>query len=89
MISIIGIGNAASKIAEKFKEQKNYNVYLLGSDYENSKNSLKLKTYENPEDYEKNIPNLKSLFKEINQEVQVFITGSSYSSNYVLEYWNR
>ncbi len=28
MISIIGLGNAASKIAEKFKETKNYNVYV-------------------------------------------------------------
>ena len=78
MISIIGIGNAASKVAEKFKEQKNYNVYLLGSSYENSKNSFKLTTYENPEDYEKNIPNVKSFFKDIKQDVQVFVTGSNY-----------
>jgi hypothetical protein len=84
MISIIGIGNAASKIAEKFKEQKNYNVYLLGSNYKNSKNSFKLEAHENPEDYENNIPNMKSFFKDIKQDVQVFVTGSSYSSNYVL-----
>ena len=85
MISIIGIGNAASKIAEKFEsQQSNYDVYLLGSKYENSKNSFKLESFENPEDYEKNVPNLKSFFKNIKDDVQVFIMGSSYSSNYVL-----
>ena len=85
MISIIGIGNAASKIAEKFESQQgNYDVYLLGSKYENSKNSFKLESFENPEDYEKNVPNLKSFFKNIKDDVQVFIMGSSYSSNYVL-----
>ena len=66
MISIIGIGNAASKIAEKFESQQgNYDVYLLGSKYENSKNSFKLESFENPEEYEKNVPNLKSFFKNI------------------------
>jgi hypothetical protein len=85
MISIIGIGNAASKIAEKFESQQgNYDVYLLGSKYENSKNSFKLESFENPEEYEKNVPNLKSFFKNIKDDVQVFIMGSSYSSNYVL-----
>ena len=84
MISIIGIGNSASRIAEKFKLQNNYEIYLLGSDYENSKNSFNLKAFENPEEYEKNIPNLKSFLKNANQDVQVFITGSSYSSNYAL-----
>ncbi len=84
MISIVGIGNASSKIASKFKSQNNYDVYLLGSNYENSKNSFKLQSFDNPEDYEKNIPDLKSFFKDMKGDVQVFITGSSYSSNYAL-----
>ena len=44
MISIIGIGNAGSKIAEKFSQTKNYNVYLMNSNIErNSKYKFKLK----------------------------------------------
>ena len=85
MISIVGIGNAASKIAKKFQSQNNnYNVYLLGSDMDNSEKSFKLKHFENPEDYENNIPNLKNFFKDIDENVQVFIVGSSFSSNYSL-----
>tara|TARA_R110002124_G_scaffold180161_3_gene347630 strand:+ start:341 stop:1201 length:861 start_codon:yes stop_codon:yes gene_type:complete len=84
MISVIGIGTAASKIAEKFKSQSNYDVYRLCGNCENSKNSFNLKTFEEPEEYEKNIPNLKSFFKDVKEDVQVFITGSSYSSNYAL-----
>ena len=29
MISVVGLGNAASKIAEKFKDSHNYNVYVM------------------------------------------------------------
>ena len=84
MISIIGVGNAASKIAEKFKSQNNYDVYLLGSNYENTEKSFKLNSYEKPEQYEQNIPDLGSFFKDVKGAVQVFVMGSSYSSNYVL-----
>lgn len=85
MISIVGIGNAASSIAEKFKEQKNYNVFLLNSGVKrNSKYNHKLTAFENPEDYEKNIPDLRKFFKDLDDVVQVFIVGSSFSSNYAL-----
>ena len=44
MISIVGLGTAASKIAEKFKQTKNYNVFMLNSDVaRNSKYKFKLK----------------------------------------------
>ena len=63
MISIVGLGNAASKIAEKFKQTSNYNVYFLNSSVErNSKYKFKLKSYETAEEYEENIPNLKKFF---------------------------
>ena len=85
MISVIGIGNAACNIVEKFKSQpNNYDIYCLGSKRENSKNSFKLESYEDPEDYEKNTPKLKTFFKGIQDSVQVFIVGSSFSSNYTL-----
>ncbi len=85
MISIIGIGNAASAIAENFKSQKNnYKVYQLSSNQKNTKHTRKLKIYENPEDYEANIPDLAKFFQEVTDDVQVFIVGSSFSSNYAL-----
>ena len=85
MISIVGIGNAASSIVENFKTQKNnYKVYQLGSNQKNTKYTKKLKNFDNPEDYEKNIPNLSKFFCDINENVQVFVVGSSYSSNYTL-----
>ena len=85
MISIIGIGNAAAAIAENFKSQKNnYKVYQLSSNQKNTKHTRKLKIYENPEDYEANIPDLAKFFQEVTDDVQVFIVGSSFSSNYAL-----
>ena len=85
MISIIGLGNAASSIAERFKSIKNYKVYLLNSKIErHSKYKRKLQVFDTPEEYEKKIPNLKKFFAEITDRVQVFIVGSSMSSNYSL-----
>tara|TARA_Y100001973_G_scaffold105905_1_gene180911 strand:- start:2047 stop:2907 length:861 start_codon:yes stop_codon:yes gene_type:complete len=85
MISIVGIGNAASSIVENFKTQKNnYKVYQLGSNQKNTKYTKKLKHFKNPEDYEENIPDLSKFFGDINENIQVFVVGSSYSSNYTL-----
>ena len=66
MISVVGLGNAASKIAEKFKQTKNYNVYLMNDGVQrNSKYKRKLKSYETAEEYENNIPNVKSSLKKL------------------------
>ena len=85
MISIIGIGNPASKIAALFKETSNYDVFCLNSSVKkSSKRNFRLKNYEDPEDYEKNIPNLKKFFADVQDTVQVIVVGASYSSNYTL-----
>ena len=85
MISIVGLGNAASAIAEKFADTSNYNVYLMNNKVSrSSKYKLKLKTYERPEEYEENTPNVKKFFKDLDDHVQFIIVGSSYSSNYSL-----
>lgn len=85
MISIIALGNAASQIATRFKKTKNYNVYMLNSSIErNSKYKFKLNAYATPEEYEENIPNLQKFFASVDNKVQFFIMGSSYSSNYAL-----
>jgi hypothetical protein len=85
VISIVGLGNAASRIAEKFRQTKNYNVYAMNDGVQrNSKYKLRIKSYDTAEEYENNIPNTKGFFKEIDDHVQFFIVGSSFSSSYTL-----
>ena len=76
MISIIGIGNAASAIAEKFSSIENYDIFLLNSKvFKNTKKEFKIKNYNSAEEYEENIPDLKNFFSGVKDRVQVFITG--------------
>ena len=85
MISIVGIGTGASRIAEKFADVKQYDVYKLNDAVEeNTKNDFNIPSFKTPEEYEKNIPDLKAFFKNLKEHVQVFIIGTTYSSNYSL-----
>mgnify|MGYP003971177731 CR=1 FL=1 len=85
MISIVGIGTGASAIVKKFSEVSQYDIFMLNDGVEkNSKTEFKLKKFETPEEYEANIPNVKKFFKDLREHVQVFIVGTSYSSNYSL-----
>ena len=67
MISVVGLGNAASAIAEKFSTSPNYNVFLLGSKVAEGKNNFVLESFQNPEEYEKNIPDLSKLSTLVSQ----------------------
>ena len=49
-----------------------------------SKRKHKLNVYENPEEYEQNIPDLTSFFADLKDRVQVFVAGASLSSIYSL-----
>ena len=85
MISVIGLGNAGSRIAQKFSSMPQYNVYCLNNTVKrSSKYKFKLKSYETPEEYEKNIPDVRKFFKEVDDRIQFFVVGASLSSNYVL-----
>ena len=85
MISIVGLGNAASSIAELFADIKQYKVFKLNSKVEkNTKYKYKLKSFETPEEYENNIPNLENFFSSVTDRVQFIIVGGSFSSNYSL-----
>ena len=85
MISIIGIGNAASAIARKFADLPQYEVYTMNSKVEkNSKTEFKLEAHNTPEEYEKNAPQVKKFLKNLQDQVQVFVVGSSLSSIYTL-----
>jgi hypothetical protein len=85
MISVIGIGNAASDIARKFAHIENYSVYELNDKVKcNTKNKFKLETFADPEKYEQSIPDLSDFFSDVRERTQVFVMGSSMSSNYAL-----
>lgn len=85
MISIVGIGTGASAVARKFGDITQYDVYELNNEIErNSKRKRKLKKFDSPEEYEKSVPDLKTFFKDLKDTVQVFIIGTTYSSNYSL-----
>jgi hypothetical protein len=85
MISIVGLGNGASAIVEKFKDIPQYQIYVLNDKVEkNTSHAYNIPSFETPEEYEEKIPKLKKFFKTTNDRVQVFIMGSSLSSNYSL-----
>ena len=85
MISIIGLGNAASAIADLFADIKQYKVFKLNSKIEkNTKYNFKLKKFDNPEEYETNIPNVKKFLEPADEHIQFFVVGGSFSSNYTL-----
>ena len=85
MISIVGLGTAASRIAEKFAVLPQYNVYCLNNSVKRtSKFKFKLKTYETPEEHENNVPDVRKFFKDADERIQFFVMGASLSSNYSL-----
>ena len=66
MISLVGIGNGASAIVQKFEEIPQYQTYALNSSVEKTAgNAYKLVHFEDPEEYEKNVPKLKKFFKKL------------------------
>ena len=85
MISIVGLGNAATAIVEKFKEVPQYSVYVMNDKVaRNSKYKFKLKAHAHPELYEKHLPDVAKFFATTEDHIQFFIVGGSYSSNYSL-----
>ncbi len=85
MISIIGVGNGGSAIAEKFSAVPQYNVYLMNNKItRNSKYKFKLASYEAPEEYEANIPDVTKFFENLDETIQIFVVGSASTTNYIL-----
>ena len=84
MISIIGFGSCGNNIASLFEGQKKYKTFYFSRNIEEDKKHIKLPYHSamKREECEKNIPNIKHL--DIDNNVQVFLSGTSFSSNYVL-----
>ena len=86
MISLIGIGEAGCNMVSLFENHKEYNCFLFSSEQENTKYTRKLPRVAKAEDCEGKAPKLSSYkTKEaIQNRVQVFLCGSSFSANYTL-----
>jgi hypothetical protein len=84
MISLIGIGEAGCNVVSLFENHKEYNCFLFSPDQENTKYTRKLPKVAKEEDCEGEAPKLSSYkTKEaIQDRVQVFLCGSSFSANY-------
>ena len=86
MISLIGIGDAGCNVVSLFENHKEYNCFLFSEGQENTKYTRKLPKVEKAEDCEGKAPKLSSYKTEeaIQDRVQVFLCGSSFSANYTL-----
>ena len=86
MISLIGIGEAGCNVVSLFKDHKEYNCFLFSEGQQNTKYTRNLPKVTKAEDCEGEAPKLSSYkTKEaIQDRVQVFLCGSSFSANYVL-----
>ena len=86
MISLIGIGEAGCNMVSLFENHKEYNCFLFSPEQENTKYTRKLPRVAKAEDCEGEAPKLSSYkTKEaIQNRVQVFLCGSSFSANYTL-----
>ena len=86
MISLIGIGEAGCNVVSLFENHKEYNCFLFSEGQENTKYTRKLSKVAKAEDCEGKAPKLSSYKTEeaIQDRVQVFLCGSSFSANYTL-----
>ena len=85
MISVIGLGTGASKIVSKFEEMPQYQTYQMNDQVERTtKFKYRLKRYETPEEYENNVPDVTKFFKNVEDRIQFYVVGATYSSNYTL-----
>lgn len=69
MITAIGLGNTGTKIVEKLKQYNQYNIISIDSGKE-------IKEYSTPEEYESKCPSFKKLFKNVDNDVYLFLSAS-------------
>lgn len=69
MISLIGLGNTGSSLVKMLEKFEQYEVITIDSGKE-------VKEYSSPEEYEQNCPTFKKLFKNLGQEIYLFVSAS-------------
>tara|TARA_R110000824_G_scaffold79224_7_gene199640 strand:- start:873 stop:1706 length:834 start_codon:yes stop_codon:yes gene_type:complete len=76
MDSIIGLGAAGCRIAEKFSQYPQYDVYKMDVGLKRTPRTYGIKKAKTPEEFEESIGSLKRFFKPLGGEV-LFIVGAS------------
>lgn len=84
MISVIGLGELGTQIADKFSQYPQYQIYKIGHDLPKGKRNKNLKKYDSPEEYEKKCPSMKTYFKDVADEVLLVCDGSEYITSSAL-----
>ena len=77
MDSIIGIGGVGCRIAKKFEEYSQYNVYLVDDEEWEGKKTLALPKHSKVEDYERKCPSVKRFFTKLTEDSLVIVSGAS------------
>ena len=81
--NIVGLGSAGNNIAKYFEQFPEYDVFKIDSEAsgdEKEKNYFQVKEQDHPEKYEKNVPNLKKFFGDIEGNVLFIVGGSGFIS---------
>ena len=76
MDTVIGLGNAGCRIADRFGQYEEYDVYKMDAGLKRTARTYGIKEKKTPEEYEQGVGNLKRFFKEVKKEV-LFIVGGS------------
>jgi len=76
METIIGLGQAGCRIADRFTQYPQYEVYKMDVGLKRTPRTYGIKSATTPEEYEKSLGSLKRFFKEVRGDV-LFIVGGS------------
>jgi hypothetical protein len=84
METIIGLGSAGCRIADKFTSYPQYEVYKIDSKIK-GENTFSLGTFQTPEEYEKNVPDMCEFLKNISGDVLFIVSGGGKVSGALLQ----
>ena len=80
MDSIIGLGAAGCKIADKFSRYSQYDVYKMDVGLKRTPRTYGIKSVNTPEEFEQSIGSLKRFFKPLQGEVLFVVAASGFVS---------
>lgn len=86
MISVVGIGNFCGKLVDTLKQYPQYNVYKILNSSNSIPDTLAVGEQKNSEAYEQVVVDYKSLIKDNNDLITVFVDGSESISGCVLRF---
>ena len=84
MSTIVGLGNAGCKIAQKLSVYPQYNILCLDSEFHEGKKFKLIPKQESHADYEKKFPSIKALLKKTEGPYTIILGGSGSISGGIL-----